>query len=101
MPHAAWRPMTAADLPLAEEIAEQVHPDHPEGPEVFAERLRLFGRACLMLEAGGRSVGYAMGHPWVMRLPPRLNILLHRLPLAPDTMFIHDLALLPGARGRG
>lgn len=101
MPHAVWRPMTAADLTLVAAIAEQVHPDYPEGADVFAERLRLFGRTCLMLEHAGQPVGYAIGHPWVLREPPKLNVLLRRLPLLPDTMFIHDLALLPVARCKG
>ncbi len=93
--------MTSTDLPLAEEIAEQVHPAHPEDPKVFAERLRLFGQGCLILELTGQPVGYAIAHPWVLDRPPKLNTLLQHLPGEPDTLFIHDLALLSGARGRG
>jgi N-acetylglutamate synthase-like GNAT family acetyltransferase len=33
--------------------------------------------------------------------PPALNSLLHALPAAPTTYYIHDLALLPAARGIG
>ena len=82
---------------MTETIAEQVHPDYPEDPAVFAERLALFPAGCFMLGA----VGYLIAHPWMRARPPKLNSLLGALPAAPDTMFVHDLALLPEARGRG
>ena len=56
-----WRPMLPADLSMTETIAEQVHPDYPEDPAVFAERLALFPAGCFMLGA----VGYLIAHPWM------------------------------------
>lgn len=93
--------MREADLPLAEDIAEQVHPDHPEDPAVFAERLVLYPNGCRVLEMDLCPVGYMIAHPWRLENPPKLNTLLRRLPVGSDTFFIHDLALLPGARGHG
>jgi len=94
-----WRAMTAADLDAAERIADGVHPDYPEDHAVFAERLRLFPRGCLILN--DPPVGYAIAHPWSLDAPVRLNSLLGALPDAPNTLFLHDIALMPDARGRG
>ena len=93
--------MLPFDLPRAEEIAERVHPDLPEDPEVFTERLQLFPQGCLILALAGCARGYAIGHPWVERGLPKLNALLGQLPARPDTFFVHDLALLPDARHHG
>ncbi|MGY3074279.1 hypothetical protein ACVWZZ_000650 [Bradyrhizobium sp. LM6.10] len=38
-PH--WRPARASDLPAISAIAARIHPDLPERPEVFAEKMRL------------------------------------------------------------
>jgi GNAT superfamily N-acetyltransferase len=93
--------MGRSDLSLAEAIAEQVHPTLPEDPAVFAERLHLFPRGCLMLEGGGQCTGYTIAHPWWQIRPPALNTMLGQLPDGADTFFLHDLALLPSARGAG
>jgi len=44
--------MTEADLPAALAIAEVVHPNYPEDPAVFTERLALYPRGCLVLVQG-------------------------------------------------
>lgn len=92
--------MEEGDLPAVGAIAARVHPDYPEDDAIFAERLRLYSAGCLMLELNGRAAGYALSHPWVFA-PPRLNTLLGALPTVPATLYIHDVALLPAARGRG
>ena len=94
-----WRAMQAADLDAAERIADVVHPDYPEDPAVFAERLRLFPRGCLILD--DPPSGYTIAHPWRLGSPVKLNSLLGALPAEPDTLFLHDIALLPAERGRG
>lgn len=95
--------MTAADLPKVERIAERVHPDHPEHPAIFAERLALAADGCLVLAAppGNALFGYVVTHPWDGRAPPRLNALLAAVPRPSAGWHIHDVALLPSARGRG
>lgn len=96
----AWRAMTPADLAAVEDLAERIHVDHPEDAAVFAERLRLCPSGCRVLEARGVVAGYLVSHPALLAAPPALDTLLGALPAAPDTWYIHDLALAPAARGR-
>lgn len=93
--------MRAGDLPAVGAIAARVHPAYPEGDAVFAERLRLYPEGCRILETGNRTAGYAIGHPWGFGPPPRLDSLLGGLPADPTTLLLHDVALLPAARGAG
>lgn len=103
-----WRPMTPADLVAATGIANRVHVDYPEDAAVFAERLRLYPAGCWVLSANGRGgerasdiAGYLVSHPWRLGEPPTLNSLLGELPENPTTYYLHDLTLLPQARGGG
>jgi ribosomal protein S18 acetylase RimI-like enzyme len=94
-----WRAMIAADLVDVQAIAGLVHAAYPERSEVFAERLRLHPAGCFVLTDPEPVVGYAVSHPWDGP-PPALDVLLQGLPPAPRTLYIHDIALLPHARGR-
>jgi ribosomal protein S18 acetylase RimI-like enzyme len=96
-----WRPMTEADLPAVQAMADRLHPHHPESPAVFAERLALAPAGCLVLAAGARLLGYAVTHPWTGTAPPPLDALLGALPAQPGAWHIHDIALDPAARGGG
>jgi ribosomal protein S18 acetylase RimI-like enzyme len=100
-PAARWRPMSAADLPTVHAVAQQVHPGYFERPVVFAERLRLHADGCMVLADDGGVIGYVLSHPWKHGEPPSLDTLLGALPGQPDTYYLHDLALLPAARGTG
>jgi ribosomal protein S18 acetylase RimI-like enzyme len=91
--------MRAGDLDAVLRIAAAVHPGLPEEPEVFAERLRLWPAGCFVL--GEAPLGYVISHPWFYGEPPALNTRLGVLPAAPSTFYIHDLAILPEARGGG
>jgi GNAT superfamily N-acetyltransferase len=93
--------MDVTDLVAVEQVAELVHPDYPEDAAVFAERLRLYPDGCFVFETGRRIEGYAIAHPGLRRDPPGLNTLLRDLPAQPDTLHIHDVALLPQTRGLG
>lgn len=94
----AWRAMTAYDLPAVQGIADTVHADFFESPEVLAERLKLYQHGCYLLELGEKPTGYVLSHPWTYASLPPLNTLLKRLPAEPDTYYLHDLCLLPVAR---
>lgn len=96
-----WRAMTPDDLEAVHALGERVHPGYPERIEVFAERLRLYAPGCRVLEAGGAMAGYVISHPWHPMTPPKLDSLLVMMPTFPATFYIHDLALLPAARGTG
>ncbi|PZP43263.1 MAG: GNAT family N-acetyltransferase [Azospirillum brasilense] len=106
--------MEAADLAAVGRVAAHVHPDYPEDEAVFAERLSLCPEGCLVLARplGGpwndpwndpwdETCGYVVAHPWRLGQPPALNSLLGALPAAADTLYIHDIALLPACRGGG
>jgi GNAT superfamily N-acetyltransferase len=96
-----WRNMTMLDLPMVEAIAAEVHPGFPEDMAVFVERLRLYPEGARLLEVRGRPAGYVLSHPWRFRSLPALNSLLGHIPAEADTYYLHDLALLPVARGSG
>lgn len=95
-----WQPMTAADIDAIVAVADVVHPAFPEDRDVLAERFALHPEGCLVLRrAGDRAViGYTLTHPWEAATVPPLNTRLGRLPAA-ELYYIHDLALLPAARG--
>jgi GNAT superfamily N-acetyltransferase len=93
---APWRPMRFVDLPEVERIADVVHADFPERPEVLAERLALFPAGCLVTDGG-----YAVAHPAILGRPPALDTLLGALPDGAETLHVHDVALLPSVQRLG
>jgi len=96
-----WRPMTSEDMLRVHALADEIHVDHPEDFEILAERQRLYPQGCLMLVEDGTTIGYALTHPWRFGEPPPLNRPLGRLPEQATTYYVHDVALLPAARGKG
>ncbi|EKS42431.1 hypothetical protein HMPREF9696_00596 [Afipia clevelandensis ATCC 49720] len=93
--------MTAVDLPAVNALAARIHPEYPEDPAVFAERLRLYPDGCRVFERGDGIEAYVVSHPWQRTEPPALNSLLGELPAIPSAYYIHDLALTPDVRGSG
>ena len=93
--------MREGDLASVERVAGAVHPGYPEDGAVFAERLRLYPAGCLVLEGQQDIAGYVFAHPWLLGRPPGLNMLLGRLPIGVDCLYVHDLALMAEARGGG
>ena len=96
-PH--WRRAHATDLEAISAIAARIHPDLPERPEVLAEKMRLYPDGCHVLEAGDEIRGYGLAHPWTQHRIPPLDDFLERLPEDADCLYIHDVAVLPDARG--
>ena len=93
--------MTPQDLMAVDAIAAEVHPNFPEDVAIPAERLRLAPAGCFVLAEDHAISGYVVSHPWHAFPPPKLNTLLGAIPERPESWYIHDLALLPAARGRG
>ncbi|MBN8928277.1 MAG: hypothetical protein BGO51_19330 [Rhodospirillales bacterium 69-11] len=94
--------MGPGDLADVVRIAAAVHPPAlAEAPAVFAERRDLYPAGTFLLEVGGRPTGYVLAHPWRAGTIPPLDTLLGALPSAADCLYLHDLALLPAARGLG
>lgn len=98
---ADWRPLWIDDLDCVNQIADSIHTTLPERPEVFEEKLRLFPQGCRKLVAGRTIVGYGISHPWMLHSIPPLDAFLGRLPAASQCIYIHDVAVLPAARGHG
>jgi len=96
-----WRALTNLDLPAVEAIAAQVHPAFPEDAAIFAARQRLYPEGTRLLELNDTPSGYILSHPWHFGQLPALNALLGAVPDDSDTYYLHDLALLPAARGTG
>lgn len=97
----AWQPLQASDMDAVAAIAARVHPALPERLAVLAEKQRLFPAGCRKLVMGEAMRGYVLAHPWLLTQPPALDAFLGGLPVSPDCLFVHDVAVLPEARGRG
>ena len=96
-----WRQMTPADMPDVIRIAALIHIDHPEDDDVVLERPIFFPAGCLVLDKEGLLYGYTLAHPTLFEAPPALNKLIGQAPDKTDVLHLHDLALLPEARGSG
>jgi len=96
-----WRNMREDDLATVIKIADELHPGFFEDKHIYAERLALYPNGCLIFEVNHHRVGYVISHPWLEGQVPALNSLLQALPTHPSTYYIHDVALLPPARGLG
>ncbi|WP_083592093.1 GNAT family N-acetyltransferase [Aurantimonas sp. 22II-16-19i] len=107
----AWRAMRPADLAAVLALADRIHPDLPEDPPIFAERLALCPEGCFVLEAGGLDsgrpdagedvAGYTLAHPIRHLGPPPLNTLIGAIAPDADAFYIHDVAIAPHMRGQG
>ncbi|WP_404335478.1 GNAT family N-acetyltransferase [Sphingomonas sp. MMS12-HWE2-04] len=93
--------MTAGDLDGVVAVAAVAFPDHPEGRACFAERLALAPETCFVLQGGEGVAGYLIAYPWPLGSIPPLDTLLGSLPADRAAWYLHDLALLPEARGTG
>ena len=50
---------------------------------------------------GERAVGYGLAHPWRCDDVPAIDRLLGAVPPDATCLFLHDVAILPEARGAG
>lgn len=93
--------MLSTDLPTVKAISDAVHGGYTEDEAIYAERLKLHSSGCRIFEQHGEPLGYCIAHPWRHERPPALNSLLGRIPADADIYYLHDIALLPAARGTG
>ncbi len=96
-----WRPMRAADLDAVVAISDAVHGVFTEPRTVYAERLDLYPGGCRVFERDGAVAGFLVTHPWHRGAVPKLGAPLGALPAPTDVYYLHDIALLPAARGTG
>lgn len=98
---AEWRSMTEDDLDGVVAVARLAFPDHFEDRACFAERLGLNPSGCFVLADTAGVTGYLVAYPWRLDSAPALNALIRGVPAEADTLYLHDLALHPQARGGG
>ncbi|NWK95184.1 GNAT family N-acetyltransferase [Sphingobium lactosutens] len=96
-----WRPMRTEDVAAVAAMSDAIHGSYTERAEVYAERLALYPAGCFLLAGEGEALGYLVSHPWRGTQQPALDRLLESLPAPADHYYLHDLALLPEARGSG
>jgi N-acetylglutamate synthase-like GNAT family acetyltransferase len=101
MTQQGWRNMASGDVAAVASISDSVHGRYTERPEVYAERLHLYPAGCFLFERDEATMGYLICHPWHREAPPQLNAMLGAIPDDVDCVYLHDLALLPAARGAG
>lgn len=95
-----WRAMTANDLAEVQRISDLIHPDYPERDDVVAEKLMLSPSTHFMaVDESGVARGYAAAYPWITNDMPKLDTFIRKLPDKSEVLYIHDVALLPSARG--
>jgi ribosomal protein S18 acetylase RimI-like enzyme len=95
-----WLPLLPADIESVKRIADVVHPTLPESKEVFLEKVILHPLGCRKLIYDNILSGYGICHPWKLYSVPRVDCFINTLPPHPDCLYIHDIAILPHARGQ-
>lgn len=98
---AEWEPAELSDARAIFEVQRIAHALHPEAVAVLAERIALSPAGCFVLRSGTEIVGYVLSHPWRRFVPPPLDTVLGSIPGDNAVWYLHDLALLPAARGSG
>ncbi|KZE30283.1 hypothetical protein AVW16_12705 [Crenobacter luteus] len=94
--------MRATDLDGVLAVQRRCYrPELIESRAALASRHRLAPDTCWVAARDGALLGYLFAHPWQGEAPPALDAPLAALPAMADTLFIHDLALHPDARGLG
>jgi hypothetical protein len=94
-----WLPLASDDLDRVHHIGQTIHHELPERFEVLVEKIKLFPNGCPKLVFAGKIVGYAIAHPWSLFSIPVLDQYLVSIPARADCIHIHDVAILPEARG--
>ena len=95
-----WLPITREDIDDIDQIANTIHTELPERKEVFAEKCELFPYGCMkFVDINGKICGYGISHPWQLYKVPPLDEFLVEIPLDADCIYMHDVAIMPDARG--
>lgn len=96
---AAWLPLSPSDFAVVDRIAQAIHVDIYERTEVLFDKVSFFPQGCRKLVRGGETLGYAIAHPWFINEIPQIDEFLPKRDDPPDCLFLHDVAVLPEARG--
>ena len=95
------RPLTVDDLPGLLDVQRACYgDDYVESAEVFARRLASPAQCSLVLEDGGLVCAYLAAYDSVLGKVTPLHGDFEVVP-QPDTLYLHDMAVLPPLAGRG
>ncbi|MBM9888072.1 MULTISPECIES: GNAT family N-acetyltransferase [Deefgea] len=95
------RTQTANDIQAILEIQAACYPaDFIESAATLQRKQALAPKCSWLIEIEGQTLGYLFCHPWHGNTPPALGQKLAELPAHADRFYIHDLAILPTARGQ-
>ncbi len=95
------RPLTVDDLPGLLDVQRACYGDeYVESAEVFTRRLASPAQCSLVLEDGGRVCAYLAAYDSVLGKVTPLHGDFEVVP-QPDTLYLHDMAVLPQLAGRG
>jgi len=76
------------------------HEIEPESRSVMERKMELSPESCFTALADNRVAGYVLAHPWMSGKAPPLHERLTVIPATADSLYLHDLALLPEWRGQ-
>lgn len=94
--------MRVDDLAAVLDIQRQCHDAaKQESGESFLAKLRASPQTCFVARAGTRTVGHLVSVPAMHGSPLPLDSPTCVCPAAPDSLYLHDLAVDPAARGLG
>lgn len=98
----SWRLMRTEEVEIANEISDLAQTEYPERPEIFEERQMLFPKGALVLSDQYDVVfGYCISHPWDSDRSPKLDTLIHWIPVKPTCYFVHDVGIARSVQARG
>jgi predicted N-acetyltransferase YhbS len=96
------RPIQARDWPGIDHVQRACFPASAvESTATLRSIADAAPEMCAVAEDDGGVIGYLLAHPWKPEHLPPLNEPLAGLPDDASCAFIHDMALLPSARGSG
>jgi ribosomal protein S18 acetylase RimI-like enzyme len=96
------RSMGVADLSAVLQIQAVCYTQIvPESLESFMAKLIAAPASCFVATIEKRAVGYLVAVPSAFGHPPPLDQTYCRLPMQPDCLHLHDLAVTPAARAAG
>lgn len=88
------RPLKSEDLDKVLRIqAEAYKPELIESRESFLDKLTLYPEGCLGAWKGDHLCAYIFSQPFLYNQIIPLNQVMHHLPVNPDCLYIHDLAV--------
>lgn len=96
------RRLSTKDLADVARIQRECYSGHfIESVESFAAKLSAHADFSFVAESGGVAVGYVVAFPWTFGEVPELGGLDYTPAPDTDSLYLHDLAVIPDARSSG